>query len=503
MKKLLLTLAGLLALSVSAQTTYVAVSTADDIEIGAQYILVANAGGEYGYWAMGASNASNPTTAAYRKAVTVTVNGGICDIANVGGVATFSLETGTEANSYALKLASGSYITFTGTSSNNLKEDAELTKGGSFFISFNEDGTASINNADKTARALKFNYNDGSTPRYANYSKTGTQQPCPFIYKLNTSGVIIASPSFNVEAGLVEAGTKVEISCATSGAEIYYTLDGTTPSKKSTKYVDAITINETTTIKAIAYVGDGESGVSVATYTVVKAMSISEVAALNNGESFIMDTPLTVVYANSADTRYNYVYADGVYALVFSNNKLGLKIGDVIKSGWSGTMTYYNGLPELVPADKVEISDETGTIPTFATVAAAEINNTLVNTPVVIKNVNFAEATPDGTVSNFTGTIDDTELAFRNTFKLGTVAAGSYDVTCIVSVYDKNKTELGTAMQLVPLVFTPTTVGIDDIEAAENAPVEYFNLQGVRVANPENGLYLRRQGNKVTKVIVK
>lgn len=48
-----------------------------------------------------------------------------------------------------------------------------------------------------------------------------------------------------------------------------------------------------------------------------------------------------------------------------------------------------------------------------------------------------------------------------------------------------------------------TTSGIADIVADENAPVEYFNLQGIRVANPENGLYIRRQGNKVTKVIVK
>lgn len=36
----------------------------------------------------------------------------------------------------------------------------------------------------------------------------------------------------------------------------------------------------------------------------------------------------------------------------------------------------------------------------------------------------------------------------------------------------------------------------------ENAPVEYFNLQGVRVENPANGLYIKRQGNKVAKVIL-
>lgn len=33
-----------------------------------------------------------------------------------------------------------------------------------------------------------------------------------------------------------------------------------------------------------------------------------------------------------------------------------------------------------------------------------------------------------------------------------------------------------------------------------NAPVEYFNLQGVKVTNPDNGLFIKVQGNKVSKV---
>ncbi len=44
------------------------------------------------------------------------------------------------------------------------------------------------------------------------------------------------------------------------------------------------------------------------------------------------------------------------------------------------------------------------------------------------------------------------------------------------------------------------TTGIDGIVADENAPVEYYNLQGIRVENPENGIFIRRQGNKTTKV---
>ena len=54
-------------------------------------------------------------------------------------------------------------------------------------------------------------------------------------------------------------------------------------------------------------------------------------------------------------------------------------------------------------------------------------------------------------------------------------------------------------------IHEPTiTTGVDDILTDDaNAPVEYYNLQGVRVANPESGLYIRVQGKKATKVLVK
>lgn len=45
---------------------------------------------------------------------------------------------------------------------------------------------------------------------------------------------------------------------------------------------------------------------------------------------------------------------------------------------------------------------------------------------------------------------------------------------------------------------------LSDADADVNAPVEYFNLQGVRVANPTEGqLVIRRQGTKVEKVVLK
>ena len=46
--------------------------------------------------------------------------------------------------------------------------------------------------------------------------------------------------------------------------------------------------------------------------------------------------------------------------------------------------------------------------------------------------------------------------------------------------------------------------GVSDITVEdEDAPVVYYNLQGVRVATPANGLYIRVQGKKATKVLVR
>lgn len=51
-----------------------------------------------------------------------------------------------------------------------------------------------------------------------------------------------------------------------------------------------------------------------------------------------------------------------------------------------------------------------------------------------------------------------------------------------------------------------TSGGVENVNAAvaeSDAPVEYYNLQGVRVDNPQPGIYIRRRGSKVSKVLLK
>ena len=44
---------------------------------------------------------------------------------------------------------------------------------------------------------------------------------------------------------------------------------------------------------------------------------------------------------------------------------------------------------------------------------------------------------------------------------------------------------------------------VSEIEAVGDGEAVYYNLQGVKVAEPENGLYIKVQGNKATKVLIR
>lgn len=47
-----------------------------------------------------------------------------------------------------------------------------------------------------------------------------------------------------------------------------------------------------------------------------------------------------------------------------------------------------------------------------------------------------------------------------------------------------------------------TLAAVEDIEIDVDQPVEYYDMRGVRVAQPTHGIYIRRQGTTVTKVII-
>ena len=98
----------------------------------------------------------------------------------------------------------------------------------------------------------------------------------------------VETPEFSFASGAVNSGTEVTITCATEGAKIYYTTDGSEPTASSTEYTAAISVTEAVTLKAIAVKsGMNDSAVASASYTIKGTVASPEFSlasgAVNSG----------------------------------------------------------------------------------------------------------------------------------------------------------------------------------------------------------------------------
>ncbi len=50
--------------------------------------------------------------------------------------------------------------------------------------------------------------------------------------------------------------------------------------------------------------------------------------------------------------------------------------------------------------------------------------------------------------------------------------------------------------------FTGQTASVIETVANDNTPIEYYNMQGIKVENPQKGIYIKRQGSHTTKVVL-
>lgn len=139
--------------------------------------------------------------------------------------------------------------------------------------------------------------------------------------------------------------------------------------------------------------------------------------------------------------------------------------------------------------DKVEITDADSGYGyfTFITKIASSKNNNNNGWDDVNQGDRFGASSQNESLSKEAALVKFSggNAGSANSWK---VAAGKYKIT---ADFANNKVIIGT----------PT--GIDAIESDDTAAPVYFNLQGVRVNNPSNGIYIVVRGNKVTKEILK
>lgn len=108
-------------------------------------------------------------------------------------------------------------------------------------------------------------FTDGATPLNASNLNQLVAKINELVVKVNggvTPTQTVATPTISI------SGTTATISCSTSGATIYYTTNGNTPTTSSTQYSSPITLSEACTIKAIAVKsGMNNSQVASQSYT--------------------------------------------------------------------------------------------------------------------------------------------------------------------------------------------------------------------------------------------
>lgn len=151
----------------------------------------------------------------------------------------FHLSSGTYSGSWKV---TGNQVTKSVT-----YEDVPETKTANFSVS---GSTLTISrSSDRGNYSVVFHRYSGSIPGYGGITST------------------VSSPTFSPAGGTYTSAQTVFLSSAVTGATIYYTTDGSTPTMYSAVYTGAITVSASkTTLKAIAVKDGVVSSVGSATY---------------------------------------------------------------------------------------------------------------------------------------------------------------------------------------------------------------------------------------------
>jgi hypothetical protein len=197
----------------------------------------------------------------------------------------------------------------------------------------------------------------------------------------------VANPTFTPPGGTYSDPQNVTINCATEGAIIRYTLDGTEPLVTSTEFSTPIVISTTTTIKARAWKDDlNPSTVSTANYVFSQSVTtLAELRALapnyiqgsNQGTIVYKYTGNAVVTHVQEFNNVKYIQDETAAIMIFDQGAKisGVQEGDKI-TNLSGTLTNYWGMLQIIPSENCDpVSWDNKVVPTVITASQLDFDN--------------------------------------------------------------------------------------------------------------------------------
>jgi len=253
------------------------------------------------------TNGTTPTTSStkYKEPIDVSESETIKAIAVATGlpqsqVATATYKIGGIAAEPEFSPGAGTYTTAQSVKITDSTPDAVIyfTTNGTTPTSSSTKYTAAITvSADEKIEAIAV------APGYANSAVASAKY---------VIAPLAATPVISLKGGTYTSIESVTITDTTPGAAIYYTTNGTAPTKASTKYTGAIAVDTSETVEAIAVAsGYTESAVATESYTLV-------------GSPSVLSAPATAI--STPDATLNAVI-----------NTLGLKGSYVFQYGTSST----------------------------------------------------------------------------------------------------------------------------------------------------------------------
>ena len=301
-----------------------------------------------------------------------------------------------------------------------------------------------------------------------------------------TSEGTVAAPQADPQAGAVASGTEITLTTSTSGALIYYTLDGSDPSDETNEARELYSadnmpvITEDCTLKAAAVLEGVYSAVQTLQYTVSGSGEPGDTAPIADGERVVIYAP---AYGKALSAEYNGYYNKGTDVMEESDGTLsGYTDADVwnVAANEDGTYSFsHNG-------QKIGMGDSFSSMPLGEKNdkwVLEDAGNGLYYVKNTVRDTYMEWYDSNGNWSAYYNIADGSEGMFAlNFYKVTDVPGGSDEP-------DEPSAVEGLEVEASPQSGASVVAGQQiTLKAADGAQIYYtMNTDGTEPADPEAG----------------